>query len=62
MYALFSKQFLWDTQIRCSDQGLHRLLTEYSIKIEKKEKNVTEQPIKRKWTCPLDKNGKFCLA
>ena len=41
-----------------SDQGLHCLLTECSILI----KNTTQQPLKWKWTGPINKSGKFNFA
>ena len=45
-----------------SDQGLHYLLTECSIKILMKMKNTAQQPLNQKRTGPIDKNGKFHLA
>ena len=41
-----------------SDQGLHSLLTERSIKIWKNMKNNTQQPLKQKCTGPIDDSGK----
>ena len=62
--------FLWDinvgkmqTQIRCqrmyaaSDQGLHCLFTECSIKVLMKMINIAQQPLKRKWAGPIDEWG-----
>ena len=51
-----------DPQIAASDQVLHCLLTENSIRIPIKMKNTTQQPLKGKWTCPFDKGGKIHLA
>ena len=63
IYSLAS--FLWDIAKNCrpdkmpqnaaSDQGLHGLLTENSIKIWIKMKNSTQRPLKQKWTGPIDR-------
>ena len=45
-----------------SDQGLHCLFAECSIKIWLKMKNTTQHPFKRNWTCQIDKSGKFHSA
>ena len=45
-----------------SDQVLHCLLTECSIKIWTNLKNTTQHPLKWKWTGPTDSSGKFHLA
>ena len=45
-----------------SDQGLHCLLTECSIKIRIKMKNTTQQPLKRKWTGPIYKEWEIPLG
>ena len=39
------------------DQVLHCLLTEYSIKIEKKMETTTHQPFKQKWTGQRTSDG-----
>ena len=56
-------------QNEASDQGLHCLLTEYSIKIWKKWKKNTnnnhlngKQPLKWKWTGPIDQGRKVHLT
>ena len=49
--------FLWDRGKQlstASDQGPHCLLTECSLKIEKKMIHITQQPFKLKWTDPID--------
>ena len=50
------------TQNATFDQGLHYSLTECSIEICIKMKNTTLHPLKRKWTGPIDKRGKFHLV
>ena len=51
------------TQIRCCRMGcLIRVFTVCSIKNQIKMKTATHQPIKQKWTDPIDKNGKFHSA
>ena len=45
-----------------SDQGLHCLLTENSIKFWIKVKNSTQQPLKQKWTGPIDNSRQVHLA
>ena len=45
-----------------SDQDLHCLLTEWSIKILIKMKNITQQPLKQQWTGSIDKSGTFHSA
>ena len=40
------------------DQDFHCWLTDWSIKIGIK----VQKPLKRKWTGPIDKNGKFHSA
>ena len=62
--------FLWDMGKQCrpdqtqkndaSDQGLHCLLTESSIRISIKIQ--PNNPKIKKWTGPNDKMRKFCLA
>ena len=57
--------FLWDKGKQCkprseatkhdADQGLHCLLTEKLIKIWIEMKNSTQQPLKQKWTGPINK-------
>ena len=47
---------------RPSVQGLHCLLTEYSIKILITVKNTTQQLLKRKWIGPIDEIRKFHSA
>ena len=32
------------------------------FKFEKKEKHTIQQPLKQKWTGPIDNSGKFHLA
>ena len=49
-------------QNAASDQGLHCLLKESSIRISIKMKNTTNQHLKLKWTGPIDNNGKFHSA
>ena len=53
--------FLWgidkQQQNAVSDQGLHCLLKECSIKIGIKVKNITKQPLKWKWAGPIDNSG-----
>ena len=55
--------FLWDKGKRCrprtdtADQVLHCLLTEQSIQFAINcNGNTTQQPLKLKWTGPIDKN------
>ena len=45
-----------------SDQGLHYLLIECSIKIWINMKNTSKQPLKRKLTAPIDKCREFNSA
>ena len=45
-----------------SDQGLHCLFTECSIKILIKMKNTIQQLLKRKWTGPIDRGWKQYLV
>ena len=45
-----------------SDQGLHCLLTECSMKNRIKMKNNSEEPLKREWTGPIDNGEKFHSA
>ena len=45
-----------------SDQGLHCLLTECSIKTGIKMKTVAQRPLKRKWTGPISISGKIHSA
>ena len=45
-----------------SDQGLHCLLTECSIKTGMKTKNATQLPKNWNWTCPFDKVEEVHLA
>ena len=42
-------------QNEASDQDLHYLLTEKSVKIYIKMENITQKPLKLKWTDPIDK-------
>ena len=42
-----------------SDQGLHCLLTEWSIKIKNEKYHPTTLKLKQKWTGLFDKSGKF---
>ena len=61
--------FSWDIGKECrpdqtpqnaaSDQGLHSLLSECSIKFQIIIKNTALQPLKRKWTGPVDNGRKF---
>ena len=41
-----------------SDQGLHSLITECFIQIWKNMKINTQQPLKQKYTDPIDDSGK----
>ena len=70
MFNLFKPStFMWGIGKQCkpdqtpqnasSDQVLHCLPPEYSIKIQIKIKNTTQQPLKQKWTVPIDKVGNF---
>ena len=43
-----------------SDQGLHCLPTDRSVKMKKK--NTNQQLLKFKWIGPINKNGKFYLV
>ena len=45
-----------------SDQGLHCLLIDCSIKIGININNTNQQPLKRKWTGLIDNSGKFHSA
>ena len=45
-------------QNAASDQALHYLLTEGSIKIWIEWENTTQQPLKQNLTCPIDKDDK----
>ena len=49
-------------QNAASDQGLHCLLIDCSIRILIKMKNTTQQPLTFKWTGIIDKREKFHLA
>ena len=49
-------------QNAATDQVLHSLLKDVSLKKLIKKKNTTRQPSKRKWTGPIDKSGKIHLA
>ena len=42
-----------------SDQGLHSLLIECSMKNRIKMKNTTHEPLNWKWTGPIDISEKF---
>ena len=42
-------------QNAASDQGLHCLLTEYSVETKIMRKNTTQHPLKLKWIGPIDK-------
>ena len=46
-------------QNAASDPSLHCLLATCFIDVGIKLKNTTQEPLKRKWTCPIDKSGKF---
>ena len=48
--------------IAASDQGLHFVLTECSIKFWIEMKKTMQQPFKRKWTGPVNKAGAFHSA
>ena len=54
------------TQIRrrktASDQGLQCLLIDCPIRVGITMKNNTQQPLKRKWTGPINNSGKFHSA
>ena len=51
-----------DAANAASDQVLHCLLTEVSFKKRIKMKSTTKQRLKRKWTGPTDRSGKFHSA
>ena len=46
------------SQNAASDQGLHCLLTGISIRNRIKMKTYTRHPYNRKWTLPIDKDGR----
>ena len=64
-WAHWCGSFLWNIGKQCrptdvhpqirSDQGFNYLLTECSIKNWLNMKNTTQQPLKWKWTGPIDK-------
>ena len=49
-------------QNAASDQVFHCLFTECPMKMLLKTKNTTQQPLKRKWTGPIDNSAKFHQA
>ena len=60
-FSLYTPSVLFVGENAASDQGLHCSLTECPIKMNTSEK-YHQQPLKRKWTGPIIKNGKFHLA
>ena len=51
-----------DTKHRQSDQGLHCLLTECYIKIWIKIKNANKNPLKWKWTGPIESSWEISFG